>query len=150
MRTYHGRPLSRATLSVILRNPLCHNDLDIYEFYKSQGTDIYNDAADFAGTNGCYYYQGKGYRGQAQAPARTDAGTGSLRVYPIGAVAEMPEEAACQPHLPARKESPEHMDGGKNQMREMRLCAHVGALNGILYLRCTVHADSKACPTAGA
>ena len=35
-------------------------DLDIYEFYKSQGTDIYNDAADFAGTNGCYYYQGKG------------------------------------------------------------------------------------------
>ena len=40
----------------------------------------------------------------------------------------MPEEAACQPHLPARKESPEHMDGGKNQMREMRLCAHVGAL----------------------
>lgn len=61
----------------------------------------------------------------------------------------MPEEAACQPHLPARKESPEHMDGGKNQMREMRLCAHVGALNGILYMRCTVHADSKACPGCG-
>ena len=79
MRTYHGRPLSRATLSVILRNPIyVMADLDIYEFYKSQGTDIYNDAADFAGTNGCYYYQGKGeYRGQAQAPARTDAGTGS-------------------------------------------------------------------------
>ena len=61
MRTYHGRPLSRATLSVILRNPIyVMADLDIYEFYKSQGTDIYNDAADFAGTNGCYYYQGKG------------------------------------------------------------------------------------------
>ena len=61
MRTYHGRPLSRATLSVILRNPIyVMADLDIYEFYKSQGTDIYNDATDFAGTNGCYYYQGKG------------------------------------------------------------------------------------------
>lgn len=59
--TYHGRPLSRATLSVILRNPIyVMADLDIYEFYKSQGTDIYNDAADFVGTNGCYYYQGKG------------------------------------------------------------------------------------------
>lgn len=53
--------LSRATLSVILRNPIyVMADLDIYEFYKSQGTDIYNDAADFAGTNGYYYYQGKG------------------------------------------------------------------------------------------
>ena len=61
MRTYHGRPLSRATLSVILRNPIyVMADLDIYEFYKSQGTDIYNDAADFAGTYGCIYYQGKG------------------------------------------------------------------------------------------
>lgn len=61
MRTYHGRPLSRATLGVILRNPIyVMADLDIYEFYKSQGTEIYNDAADFAGTNGYYYYQGKG------------------------------------------------------------------------------------------
>ena len=131
MRTNRGRPLSRATLSVILRNPIyVMADLDIYEFFKSQGTDIYNDAADFAGTNGCYYYQGKGntedkhrhLQGQTLvlAPQRG--------IYPLGAVAEMSEKAACQPELPARKESPEHLDGGKNQMREMRLCAHVGAL----------------------
>ena len=35
-------------------------DLDIYEFFKSQGTEIYNDAANFVGTNGCYYYRSKG------------------------------------------------------------------------------------------
>ena len=36
------RDRSRATLSVILRNPIyVMADLDIYEFYKSQGTDIY-------------------------------------------------------------------------------------------------------------
>ena len=52
MRTYFGRPLSRATLSIILRNPIyVMADLDIYEFFKSQGTEVYNDAADFVGTN---------------------------------------------------------------------------------------------------
>ena len=34
-------------------------DLELYEFFKSQGAAIVNDAADFAGTNGCYLYQGR-------------------------------------------------------------------------------------------
>ena len=34
-------------------------DLDVYEFFKSQGTIIVNDAADFTGMNGCYLYQGR-------------------------------------------------------------------------------------------
>ena len=33
------------------------NDLELYEFFKSQGAAIVNDASDFAGTNGCYLYQ---------------------------------------------------------------------------------------------
>ena len=61
MRTNRGRPLSRAYFERHSPQPIyVMADLDIYEFFKSQGTDIYNDAADFAGTNGCYYYQGKG------------------------------------------------------------------------------------------
>ena len=28
-------------------------------FFKSQGAAVVNDAADFAGTNGCYLYQGR-------------------------------------------------------------------------------------------
>ena len=60
MRTYFGKPFSRATISIMLRNPIyTMADLDIYEFFKSQGTNIYNDAADFVGTNGCYYYRSK-------------------------------------------------------------------------------------------
>lgn len=31
----------------------------MYEFFKSQGAVVVNDAADFAGTNGCYLYQGR-------------------------------------------------------------------------------------------
>ena len=29
----------------------------MYEFFKSQGTVVINEAVDFAGTNGCYLYQ---------------------------------------------------------------------------------------------
>ncbi len=31
----------------------------MYEFFKSQGTVIVNDDADFTGMNGCYLYQGR-------------------------------------------------------------------------------------------
>ncbi len=61
VRSFYGKPFSRSTISLILRNPIyAMADLDIYEFFKSQGTEIYNDAADFVGTNGCYYYRSKG------------------------------------------------------------------------------------------
>jgi hypothetical protein len=50
-----GMDFARVSLSHILRNPVyAQADLDIYEFFKSQGTAVVNDAADFAGMNGCY------------------------------------------------------------------------------------------------
>ena len=57
---FHGKELIRPTLAQMLRNPVyVQADLDVYEFFKSQGTVIVNDAADFTGTNGCYLYQGR-------------------------------------------------------------------------------------------
>ena len=50
----------RTFLSQLLRNPVyAQADLELYEFFKSQGAAIVNDASDFAGTNGCYLYQGR-------------------------------------------------------------------------------------------
>ena len=41
VRSYYGNPFSRSTISLILRNPIyAMADLDIYEFFKSQGTEI--------------------------------------------------------------------------------------------------------------
>jgi len=52
--------LQRSTLSVMLRNPVyAQADLDLYEFFKSQGAKVVNDASDFGGTNGCYLFQGR-------------------------------------------------------------------------------------------
>jgi DNA invertase Pin-like site-specific DNA recombinase/organic radical activating enzyme len=57
---FSGNELYKKTLSLVLRNPIyVQADLEIYEFFKSQGTYIVNDAADFTGTNGCYLYQGR-------------------------------------------------------------------------------------------
>ena len=51
----YGKSLTRPFLSQLLRNPVyAQADLEMYEFFKSQGTVVVNDAADFAGTNGCY------------------------------------------------------------------------------------------------
>ena len=55
-----GREISRVTISQLLKNPAyAQADIDVYEFFKSQGTNIVNDAADFAGSNGCYLFQGR-------------------------------------------------------------------------------------------
>ncbi|MCL2519264.1 MAG: recombinase family protein, partial [Oscillospiraceae bacterium] len=55
-----GRKLYRSALSALLKNPAyAQADLDVYEFMKSQGANVVNDAADFAGTNGCYLFQGQ-------------------------------------------------------------------------------------------
>jgi len=57
---FDGKELSRCTLSNLLRNPIyAQADLEVYEFFKSQGANIANDAADFSGINGCYLYQGR-------------------------------------------------------------------------------------------
>lgn len=60
VRTYHDKAFMHTSLKRILKNPLyVLADMDIYIFYKSQGTIIESDPADFAGTNGCYYYKGR-------------------------------------------------------------------------------------------
>ena len=56
----YGKSMFRTFLSQLLRNPVyAQADLELYEFFKSQGAAIVNDASDFAGTNGCYLYQGR-------------------------------------------------------------------------------------------
>lgn len=58
--SFDGNELQRGTLSLLLRNPVyTQADLEIYDFFKGQGTAVVNDAEDFAGTNGCYLFQGR-------------------------------------------------------------------------------------------
>jgi len=55
-----GIELTRSQISYMLKNPVyAQADLDIYDFFKGHGADIVNEASDFAGTNGCYFYTGR-------------------------------------------------------------------------------------------
>ncbi len=46
-------------ISKMLRNPVyVEADIDVYQFFQSQGANIYNPASDFTGYNACYPYKG--------------------------------------------------------------------------------------------
>lgn len=54
-----GSVWSSARLSDMLRNPVyVEADIDVYNFFVSQGADVYNPASDFTGYNACYLYKG--------------------------------------------------------------------------------------------
>jgi hypothetical protein len=152
MRTYHGRPLSRATLSVILRNPIyVKADLDIYEFYKNQGTEIINSADDFIGTNGCYYYQGKGNKEDKHKHLQGQ----QLVIAPHEGFIESDlwltvrkKLMASHTFQPARKGRNSWL-AGKIKCGRCGYALTTAHANGIKYFRCTVHADSKACEGCG-
>ncbi|WP_337604257.1 recombinase family protein, partial [Anaerotignum lactatifermentans] len=54
-----GSSWNSARLSDMLRNPVyVEADIDVYNFFKSQGANVYNPASDFTGYNACYLYKG--------------------------------------------------------------------------------------------
>lgn len=61
-----GGMWSTARLSEMLRNPVyVRADAAVYDFFKEQGAQILNPAADFTGYNGCYLYKGAGGEGRS-------------------------------------------------------------------------------------
>lgn len=63
-----GGMWSTARLSEMLRNPVyVRANAAVYAFFKEQGAQILNPAADFTGYNGCYLY--KGASGEGRSPS---------------------------------------------------------------------------------
>jgi hypothetical protein len=153
MRARNGRVLSRVTLNAILRNPVYVTaDLPLYEFFKSQGTEIINGAEDFTGDNSCYYYQGKG---ASEHKSKNLEGQ-TLVVAPHEGL--IPSDLwirvrkkliANQRYQPSRK--------GKNSWLAGKIkCGRCGfaltnvTANKVMYFRCSVHAeDRELCPGCG-
>ena len=76
---FNGKELIRPTLAQMLRNPVyVQADLDVYEFFKSQGTVIVNDAADFTGHERLLSVSRAGCEAQQEKRLeRPNAGAGS-------------------------------------------------------------------------
>ena len=127
-------------------------DPDIYEFFKSQGTEIYNDAADFVGTNGCYYYRSKGntdnkhkhLQGQMLVLAPSEG------FIPSDLWLQMRKKImASQSYQPARKARHSWM-AGKIKCGNCGYALMAAHSCGHLYFRCSKHAENKSCPGCGA
>lgn len=55
-----GKPFNRSRIRDMVINPAyVRADYQLYQFYKSQGTDVINPPEDFIGTNGAYLYSGE-------------------------------------------------------------------------------------------
>lgn len=60
LKHLRGKVWCTARISELLRNPIyVKADSEIYDFYKNQGSNVINDAADFVGENACYLYKGE-------------------------------------------------------------------------------------------
>ncbi len=66
-----GSYWDRMRLSDMIKNPVyLRADLDAYEFFKSQGTEIINPPEDFVGVNGCFLYGSKTAAGNKRVDLR--------------------------------------------------------------------------------
>ena len=153
---FGNKALGRVTLSNILRNPIyAQADTDIYEFFKNQGSEVVNDAADFAGTNGCYLYKG---RDRADRGSRDDLTDHILVVAPHDGL------VSSETWLTCRKKLMSNVDfGGGTQKKakntwlagkvKCKCCGsglmYAPAPNGNGYFRCRKRADSKTCTGPG-
>ncbi len=69
IRHLRGGEWNTARLSEMIRNPVyVKADMDVYQFFKSQGAIVLDPIGDFTGKNGCYLYKS----------ADTDVRRGSL------------------------------------------------------------------------
>lgn len=149
----YDKDLTRGFLSQLLRNPVyAEADLELYEFFKSQGAAIINDPADFAGTNGCYLYQGRDVKEDKYKSLKDQI----LVVAPHEPIVSSEIWLRCRKKL---MNNITFQNGRKAQNTWLAgkiKCGNCGyALKvarggaGYEYLRCTKRADNKGCEGCG-
>ena len=150
---FYGKELIRPTLAQMLRNPVyVQADLDVYEFFKSQGTVIVNDAADFTGTNGCYLYQGRDVK-----PSKKNGLKDQMLVLaPHEGIVPADIWLACRKKLMNNMKIQSARKATHTWLAGKIKCGNCGyALMSIFnpsgkqYLRCTKRLDNKSCPGCG-
>lgn len=147
---FYGKELIRPTLAQMLRNPVyVQAYLEVYEFFKSQGAIIVNDAADFKGTNGCYLYQER----DVKACKKNDLKDQMLVLAPHEGIVPSDTWLTCRKKLmnnmkiqSARKATHTWLVGKiKCGYALMSIINRVGTQ----YLRCTKRLDNKSCTGCG-
>ena len=150
---FHGKELIRPTLAQMLRNPVyVQADLDVYEFFKSQGTIIVNDAADFTGMNGCYLYQGR----DVKPSKKNDLKDQMLVLAPHEGIVPPDIWLTCRKKLMNNMKIQSARKATHTWLAGKIKCGNCGyalmSINnpvGKQYLRCTKRLDNKSCAGCG-
>jgi hypothetical protein len=141
-------PLQRQTIAKMLRNPVyVQADMDVYEFFKSQGAVIVNDPANFTGTNGCYLYQG---RGEEKRKSDTFAGQ-MLVIAPHEGVIPSDVWLQCRRKIIGNKSWQSARKSVQTWLAGKIKCGRCGyalsSHNG--YFRCKKRASDRSCEGTG-
>ena len=149
----YEKSMVRSFLSQLLRNPVyAQADLELYEFFKSQGAAIVNDASDFAGTNGCYLYQGRDVKEDKDRCLKDQI----LVIAPHEALIPSDVWLKCRKKLMMNKTFQQGRKPKNTWLAGKVKCGRCGyALkathvpNSPGYFRCTKRAENKGCPGCG-
>ena len=149
----YGKSMFRTFLSQLLRNPVyAQADLELYEFFKSQGAVVVNDAADFAGTNGCYLYQGRDVKEDKDKSLKDQI----LVIAPHEGFISSDIWLRCRKKLMTNITFQNGRKARNTWLAGKIKCGKCGyALktthnpSGYEYLRCSKRADHKGCPGCG-
>ena len=149
----HGiKDFSRPALASLLCNPIyVKADLDIYEFFKSQGTVIINDAADFTGTNGCYFYRGRGMKGDTKHNLQGH----TLVMAPSEGLVSSELWLKCRKKILANasyqagRKAVNTWLAGKIKCGRCQKALKAEGSYGRWYFRCSKRSDNKSCEGAG-
>ena len=122
------------------------------EFFKSQGAAIVNDASDFAGTNGCYLYQGRDVKEDKDRCLKDQI----LVIAPHEALISSDTWLKCRKKLMANTTFQQGRKPKNTWLAGKIKCGHCGyALkathvpNSTGYFRCTKRTENKGCPGCG-
>ena len=147
-----GGMWSVGRISEMLRNPIyVMADADVYDFFKSQGADIINPVSDYTGYNACYLYQGTVSKTRKQLDLKDK----EIVLAPHCGIVPSGDWLKCRIRCLNNRQSTKTCKGTASWLTGKVKCGKCGyALmsahsNGILYMRCTVHADNGACPGCG-
>lgn len=150
---FYGKELIRPTLAQMLRNPVyVQADLEVYEFFKSQGTVLVNDAADFTGLNGCYLYQGRDVKPDKLHNLKDQM----LVLAPHEGIVPAEVWLACRKKLMNNIKIQSARKATHTWLAGKIKCGYCGyALMSMInrvgkqYLRCTKRLDNKSCVGCG-
>jgi len=145
--------VSRSELSQLLRNPVyVQADLDVYEFFKSQGALIENGPEDFTGLNACYLYQGR----DVKESKLTSLKGQHLVVAPHEGVIPSDIWLRCRRKLMANKSIQTGRKTKNTWLAGKIKCGRCGhalvychETGGYHYLRCRLRTENKACEGCG-